>query len=118
MNRARQGGDQAECPVCGIYALGFVLHDWDDDSCLRILESICKAANPGARLLLREGVIPPGDTSHMMKMIDPTMLGMLSGRERTEPEFRTLLERAGLTLDRVVPTPTPFSIVEASANGN
>ncbi|MBB5938587.1 methyltransferase [Streptomyces zagrosensis] len=105
-------------PAADIYALGFVLHDWDDDSCLRILESIRKAANPGARLLALEGVIPPGDTPHMMKMIDLTMLGMLPGRERTEPEFRTLLERAGLTLDRVVPTPTPFSIVEASVNGS
>ena len=83
---------------------------------LRILESIRKASNPGARLLLLEGVVPPGDTPHMMKMVDLTMLGMLPGRERTEPEFRTLLEQAGFTLDRVVPTPTVFSIVEASVN--
>ncbi|MFG2477798.1 methyltransferase [Streptomyces fagopyri] len=103
-------------PAADIYVLSFILHDWDDESGARILESIRKAANPGARLLVLEGVIPPGDTPHMMKMVDLTMLGMLPGRERTEPEFRALLERAGFTLDRVVPTPTVFSIVEASVN--
>ncbi|MFL4910001.1 methyltransferase [Streptomyces sp. MMS24-I2-30] len=103
-------------PAADVYVLSFVLHDWDDDYAVRILESIRKAANPGARLLVLEGVIPPGDTPHMMKMVDLTMLGMLPGRERTEPEFRTLLERAGFTFDGVVPTSTVFSIVEASVD--
>ncbi|MGP2436943.1 methyltransferase [Streptomyces sp. JW3] len=103
-------------PAADIYVLSFILHDWDDESGAGILESIRKAANPGARVLILEGVVPPGDTPHMMKMVDLTMLGMLPGRERTEPEFRALLERAGFTLDRVVPTPTVFSIVEASVN--
>ncbi|MFB7493344.1 methyltransferase [Streptomyces sp. NPDC056161] len=103
-------------PTADVYVLSFVLHDWDDDSAVRILESIRKAANPGARLLVLEGVIPPGDTPHMMKMVDLTMLGMLPGRERTEPEFRTLLERAGFAFDGVVPTSTVFSIVEASVD--
>ncbi|MFJ9027656.1 methyltransferase [Streptomyces sp. NPDC102274] len=101
-------------PAADVYVLSFILHDWDDETSVRILESIRKAANPGTRLLVLEGVIPPGDTPHMMKMVDLTMLGMLPGRERTEPEYRTLLERAGFTLDRVVPTPTVFSIIEAS----
>ena len=57
--------------------------------------------------------MPTGDQPHMSKMIDLTMLGMLNGRERTDAEMRALFEGAGLIYERVVPTPTPISIVEA-----
>jgi hypothetical protein len=42
------------------------------------------------------------------------MLGMLTGRERTSDELAGLLDGAGFTLDRIVPTPTPMSVVEAT----
>jgi hypothetical protein len=51
----------------------------------------------------------------MAKMIDMTMLGMLNGRERTQAEYRTLLERAGFTFAGVTATPTPVSIITALA---
>ena len=38
----------------------------------------------------------------MAKMIDLTMLGMLTGRERTAEEHAELLTAAGFTLDRVL----------------
>jgi hypothetical protein len=38
---------------------------------------------------------------------------MLTGRERTEDEFRTLFESAGLVFERAVSTATPLSIIEA-----
>jgi hypothetical protein len=47
-------------------------------------------------------------------MIDLTMLAMLTGKERTEPEFRVLFEAAGLRYERAVPTPTPLSMIEGS----
>jgi hypothetical protein len=37
----------------------------------------------------------------------------IGGRERTESEYRQLLAEAGLTLTRIVPTDTPFSVIEA-----
>jgi hypothetical protein len=61
-----------------------------------------------------ELVVPPGDAPHLATMIDLTMLGMLTGRERTAEELETLLHRAGFTLDRIVATATPMSIVEAT----
>jgi len=41
------------------------------------------------------------------------MLTVPGGQERTEPEYRQLLEKAGLRLTRVVPTKSEVSIVEA-----
>lgn len=68
---------------------------------------------PGADLVAIEFVVPPGDEMHMSKMIDLTMLGMLTGRERTLQEFDELFAGAGFRLERVVENPTPLSILEA-----
>ena len=35
------------------------------------------------------------------------------GRERTEDEYRALLKSAGLSLNRIVPTRSPVSVIEA-----
>jgi hypothetical protein len=40
------------------------------------------------------------------------MLLFLTGRERTEEEYRALLERAGFELKKIVPTPSPYSVIE------
>jgi hypothetical protein len=60
-------------------------------------------------------VVPGGDTPHTAKMIDLTMLGMLTGKERTQAEFRLLLEEAGFKFEGVSATLTPVSVVTALA---
>jgi hypothetical protein len=109
------GGDFFEQVPGGAdaYLLSMILHDWDDERAARILATIRAAAPSGARVLSLELVVPPGDTPHIAKMIDLTMLGMLTGRERTEAELRELFSRAGLRVDDLVHTPTPMTIVEA-----
>ncbi|NMO55395.1 methyltransferase [Actinoplanes sp. TBRC 11911] len=101
-------------PTADTYLLKYIFHDWNDENCVRLLNSISRAAQPGARVIVIEGVIPPGDEPHPVKAADLTMLGMLEGKERTEAEFRTLLTAAGFRLDRVVPTATFYSILEAT----
>lgn len=41
-------------------------------------------------------------------------LGMLPGRERTLKEYKVLLDVSGLAFERVLPTHSPFQIIEAS----
>jgi hypothetical protein len=54
-----QSGDFFESvPGADVYVLSYILHDWDDESCLRILRAIRNAAAPGARLVIIESVIP------------------------------------------------------------
>lgn len=101
-------------PAADVYLLSYIMHDWDDGSCTRILRNIAAAAATGARAVLVEAVIPPGDAPHPAKFVDLTMLGMMTGRERTAEEYETLLASAGFSLDRIVPTPTPFSFIEAT----
>jgi hypothetical protein len=100
-------------PEADVYVLSYILHDWNDESCLRILRTIKDSAAPGASLVIVESVIPPDDTPHPAKLIDLTMLALLTGRERTAIEYEALLSAAGFTMDRIVPTPTPFSFIDA-----
>lgn len=111
------GGDFfVQVPAADVYVLSTILHDWDDAAATRILHAIKTAATPGARLLVVETIVPPGDEPHYSKALDLTMLGMVTGKERTRPEYETLLAASGFTIDRVVPTPnpSPFSIIEAT----
>jgi len=52
----------------------------------------------------------------MSTMIDLTMLGLLTGRERSEAELAALFAAAGMRLDRVVATPSPMSILEVTVS--
>ena len=110
-----QAGDFFESvPKADVYVLSYIFHDWDDASCLRILRVIQNTAPPGARLVIVESVIPPGDAPHPAKLIDLTMLAMTTGRERTAGEYEALLTAAGYTMDRIVSSPSPFSFIEAT----
>jgi hypothetical protein len=95
-------------PAGDLYVLSMILHDWDDEACARILRSIASAARPGARLISLELVVPPGVAPHASTMIDLTMLGMLTGRERGEAELPALFASVGMRLDRVVGSPRPI----------
>jgi hypothetical protein len=68
---------------------------------------------PGARLLLIESVVPPGDTPGEAKLRDVVMLALLGGRERTRDEYEALLAKAGLRLGQVIGTRSPLQILEA-----
>ena len=95
------------------YLLSHVIHDWSEEQCLAILGHCRRAMKAGNRLLIIEMVLPPGDTPHPGKLLDIVMLSLPGGQERTEPEYRALLDRAGFRMARVVPTESAVSIVEA-----
>jgi O-methyltransferase domain/Dimerisation domain len=109
------GGDFfVEIPSGGdAYLLKFVLHDWSDEDCARILRNTRAAMAGHGVLLVIESVIPPGNESYPGKFMDVNMLVMTGGRERTESEYRTLLERGGFRLRRVTSAHPMASIIEA-----
>ncbi len=97
------------------YFMKHIIHDWNDDDCVRILRNCHAAMSDHAKLLICERVVPPGNDPSLAKTMDLVMLVLTDGgRERTEPEFRNLLARAGLRLARVVPSRTDNSILEVT----
>jgi hypothetical protein len=109
------GGDFFEAvPAGDVHLLSMVLHDWADEPARRLLRTVAAAGRPGSRLVALELVMPSDDAPHLARMIDLTMLGMLTGRERTAAEHEGLLASAGFRLDAIQTTPTPISIIEAT----
>ena len=96
------------------YVLSHVIHDWSEDKCLTILGHCRRAIDQNGRLLLVEMVLPPGDTPHPGKVLDMVMLTFPGGQERTADEYSSLLAKAGFRLNRVVPTASAASVVDAS----
>ena len=73
-----------------------------------------RATKPGSKLLIIERLLAAGSESRPdVVFADLNMLVGTGGRERTEGEYRALLEQADLNLVRSVPTPSAFSVVEA-----
>jgi hypothetical protein len=94
------------------YVLKNIIHDWPDDDAVRILRNVRAAAGAGKHLLLVELVIPRHDREFLGNWLDLEMLLALNARERTAAGYQRLLERAGFHMTRVVPTASPFSVVE------
>jgi ubiquinone/menaquinone biosynthesis C-methylase UbiE len=109
------GGDFFESVPSGgdAYLLTSVIHDWDDEPSLTILNNCRRIMGSESRLLLVEMIIPPGDTPSLGKFLDLNMLVNFGGRERTEMEYRQLLATAGFRVTKIVPTSTPSSLIEA-----
>jgi hypothetical protein len=95
------------------YLLSHIIHDWNEDRCLTILNHCRAVMDPQARLLIIETVLPQGDAPHQGKLQDMVMLVVAGGQERTEAEYTSLLGKAGFRLSRVVPTESVVSVVEA-----
>jgi hypothetical protein len=118
-----QGGDffRGPLPCCDAYMVMEVLHDWTDTQSQQILQQIRNAAPDGAKLLVVETVLPNENASgvgkgeHFGNHLDINMLVLTGGRERTADEFTRLFAASGWRLSRVIPTPSPYSIVEAMA---
>ena len=67
---------------------------------------------PGSKLLIVEMIIPLGNEPSVAKLLDLEMLVITGGRERTEREYRGLLEHAGFQFERVIPTEESITIIE------
>jgi hypothetical protein len=95
------------------YLLSHIIHDWREDLCLTILGHCRRAMNPGGRVLIVEMVLPAADTPHPGKILDVMMLVGPGGQERTAEEYGALLDKAGFRLNRIVPTASAVSVIEA-----
>lgn len=99
-------------PSADAYLMRHIIHDWDDEKAQTILKNIHRAIGCDGRLLVVEGVIPPGNEPSFGKLLDLTMLTLPGGKERTESEYRSLLEAGGFALTRIVPTQAEVSVIE------
>ena len=88
-------------PGADVYMLKHVLHGYTDDKAVAILRHCRAAVPPTGSLLVIEFVLPdvvskPAPELVFRFMSDLNMMAVTSGRERSEHEWRQLLEGRGL----------------------
>jgi O-methyltransferase domain len=114
-SKAVSGDFFAYVPEADLYLLKFILHDWNDERCVRILENCRRAMRRGGRVIVVEMLLGEIGEPGPGPIFDLLMMVILSGCERSLNEYRALLERAGLRLEKNSPTSTALSVMEAVA---
>jgi hypothetical protein len=110
------GGDFfAWVPGADLYLLRFILHDWDDDECVRILDNCRRGLEPGGRVVVIELLVGAPDEPGLAALMDLNMFTVVRGRERDLAGFDRLFAAAGLRRTTVTRTNSPFTIIEAVA---
>jgi hypothetical protein len=97
------GGDMfASVPTGGdAYILKRIVHDWSDEEAITILRNCRQAMSDNGRVLLIETIRQPSSQHDPATAVDLMMLVLVTGRERTEEEFRTIYKQAGFRLSKV-----------------
>ena len=104
-------------PSADAYLMKLILHDWNDDECVQILKNQYQAANPGGRIFLVEHIIPDPGTPHFSKLFDIHMMCWGTGRERTQDEYASLLQKAGWKYIKTwFPASRAMGIIEGAKN--
>ena len=104
------------------YVLSWILHDWNDESAVRILANCRAAMGDAGRLLAIELVVPSTDqhspspaVEWLVKTTDIEMLVVVGGRERTAAEYGELYAAAGFQLTCILPLESSaWSVIEGS----
>ncbi|KAK7592358.1 hypothetical protein V3481_006978 [Fusarium oxysporum f. sp. vasinfectum] len=85
-------------PVRGAraYFMHNILHDWEDNKASQILKHIADAMEPGySKLLIHESIMNSIKPLARVTTSDITMMACLGAKERTENEWRQLLQSVG-----------------------
>lgn len=79
------------------YYMRYILHDWQDEECRTILRNLKDAMTPGySKILIHECVIADRNPSWQHTALDIYLMALLAAAERTETEWRALLDSVGL----------------------
>ena len=100
--------------------LQWILHDWSDDHCVKILQR-CKEAIPskdeGGKIIIIDMVVKINhenvNYSNSQLLIDMLMMNLnIGGKERTEDQWKSLFKSAGLGEYKIFTMLGPRSVIE------
>jgi hypothetical protein len=113
--RVESGDFFAAVPAGGdAYVLRFVIHDWPDRECVRILTNIRAGLPRSGKVLLVENLVPPPNEGLDVKLLDLQMLVAPGGQERTLEEYERLFAESGLQLVATTPTAGGLNVIEGA----
>lgn len=89
-----------------MYFLKFILHDWPDQDCLTILRNVSAAMTKDySFLVINEFILPDEQCAVISAQWDLMMMNLMSGMERSEAQWRRLMEDANLKLEGLYQPP-------------
>ncbi|KZV38855.1 trans-resveratrol di-O-methyltransferase [Dorcoceras hygrometricum] len=108
-------------PTADAVFLKWILHDWNDEECIQILKR-CKEAIPkkedGGRVIMVDMVVVDDDEvteyegTETQYFFDIMMMAFLTGKERTEKQWKKLFLAAGFTTYKITPCVGVRSLIE------
>jgi hypothetical protein len=99
-----------EVPAADLYLMKWIMHDWDDESCIAILSNIRKAMLPGAKIMMFEMLIEDGNLQ--ASLMDMNMLSVTKGKERNLSEYKALFQKGGLHFLKLTRLACPLVCLE------
>lgn len=89
-----------EMAACDVFFLKNIMHDWDDETCVRILANVKQRAKPGASVAVVDAIMGSDGLSfeRAKAVVEGGVLSTCpaGAKERTLVEFRNLFKRAGI----------------------
>ncbi|XXH04097.1 hypothetical protein Hte_010508 [Hypoxylon texense] len=82
-----------------VYLYRWILHNWPDKYCVKILRALAPALKKGARILIMDFVMPPlgvlpNSIERKLRAMDVTMIEIGNAKERDLDEWKALFEQA------------------------
>jgi len=99
-----------------VILLGHILHDWSDETCLKILHNCAAALPSSGTLLISESVLRPdfsGENFANVKDLVMLVCNEPDARERSEDEYRQLLDATGFDVETVLHLNSPRDLLVA-----
>ncbi|KAI0483066.1 S-adenosyl-L-methionine-dependent methyltransferase [Xylariaceae sp. FL0804] len=89
-----------------IYFMKFIMHDYNDEQCAKILKNVAGSMKKGySQLVLNDFIVAEVECSQIAAHFDVMVMAALAGGERTESQWKSLLKLAGLSLDGLYQPP-------------
>ncbi|KAJ9564875.1 hypothetical protein OSB04_000841 [Centaurea solstitialis] len=118
------GGDMfVSVPKGDVIFMKWILHDWGDDYCIKLLKNCWAALPEYGKVVVVEVIMPnpehqpisAADYASSQAAVGSDMIMLIAnpgGKERTEKEFDTMAKEAGFTSTKIVCGVSSFSIME------
>ncbi|KAJ4723239.1 O-methyltransferase [Melia azedarach] len=114
------GGDMFEAiPPADALLLKWILHDWNDEECVKILKKCKEAITSNGKVgkviiidMIRENKKGDDESSETQLFFDMLMMVFLNGKERDEKEWTELFQKAGFSDYKINPILGLRSLIE------
>ncbi|WRX25288.1 O-methyltransferase domain - like 10 [Theobroma cacao] len=86
---------------------GWILHDWDDDRCLKLLKNCYNALPKFGKVVVVELIVPESPVTDVVTKntltLDICLFNVIPGaKERTKEEYEALARKAGFSTFKLV----------------